>query len=223
MAETFWNNVFSGPEYHYGTKPNDFLRDKIEHYVLNGLWFAILGIDLPEELHVIELAAGEGRNSVWLAQQGFEVTAFDLSDVGMQKAQELAHRHDVVLETRTDDVIDLGLNVTGWQGSADVLVSTFFHVPPERKRQMLAAHRNIVRAGGLLIAEWFHPDQRLNNHPSGGPRLPEMMFTAAELRTFFADWLILECRETTRTLTEGDGHNGSAAVTQLVAQKRGMW
>jgi len=223
VAETFWNSVFSKPEYHYGTSPNDFLRDKVEHYVLNGQWFAILGIDLPEELHVVEFAAGEGRNSVWLAQQGFQVTAFDLSDVGMKKARELARQHDVVIDTRTDDAIDLGLNATGWRDSADVLVSTFFHVSPERKRNLLAAHRNILRSGGILIAEWFHPDQRLHNHSSGGPGSSEMMFTAAELRTHFADWLVLECRETTRTLAEGDGHQGTAAVTQLVAQKRGMW
>lgn len=222
MADFFWNSVFAQQDYHYGTEPNDFLRDKVEHYVLNAQWFAVLGIDLPEELHAIELAAGEGRNSVWLAQQGFRVTAFDLSEVGMRKARELALQHDVVVDARTDDAIDLGIASIGWHNAADLLVSTFFHVAPGRKRQLLAAHRNLVRPGGLLIAEWFHPDQRLQGYTSGGPASEEMMVTAAELRIAFADWLILECRETIRTLEEGAGHHGTAAVTQLVAQKRGV-
>ncbi len=172
---------------------------------------------------MIELAAGEGRNSVWLAQQGFGVTAFDLSEVGVEKTRELARIHEVMIDARTDDAIDLGKNSVGWRGSADVLVSSFFHVQPERKRDLISAHRRLVRSGGLLIAEWFHPDQRLNGYRSGGPPSPDMMFTAAELRTFFADWLILECREGIQELNEGDGHQGRAATTQFVAQKRGLW
>jgi 2-polyprenyl-3-methyl-5-hydroxy-6-metoxy-1,4-benzoquinol methylase len=221
MAEAFWNNVYSTSEYHYGVRPNEFIREKIEHYVLNGQWFANLGIDLPEELHVVELAAGEGRNAVWLARQGFQVTAFDLSDTAIGKAKELAARFHVPLETRTDDAIDLGLSSSGW--TADVIVSSYFHVPPPRKRELLTAHHNLVRPGGLLIAEWFHPDQRRRGMESGGPPDPDMMITVGELRTAFADWLILECRERERTRDEGRGHQGPAIVTQFVAQKRGWW
>jgi hypothetical protein len=219
MAQAFWDNVFAPTAFHYGTDVNDWVRHGIERYVLNGQWFANLGIDLPEELNVIELAAGEGRNAVWLARQGFQVTAFDQSIEGNRKTRRLAAAAGVTLTARTDDAIDLGLHAPGWRGFADIVVSTFFHVPPEEKRQMLLAHRNLTRPGGLVIAEWFHPDQRTQGYGSGGPPQPEMMVDVPEVRTAFAEWHVLECRSRVRTLNEGDGHQGDGVVTQLVAQK----
>jgi hypothetical protein len=84
---------------------------------------------------------------------------------------------------------------------------------------MLLAHRNLTRPGGLVIAEWFHPDQRTQGYTSGGPSQPEMMMDVAEVRTAFAEWHVLECRSRVRPLDEGDGHQGDGVVTQLVAQK----
>jgi hypothetical protein len=223
MSDTFWNNVFADQEFHYGTEVNTWVSEAVGRYVLNGQWFANLGIDTPEELRVIELAAGEGRNAVWLAEQGFQVTAFDQSTVGGQKTQRLASSKGVTLSVRTDDAVDLGLNSPGWQGHAGVVVSTFFHVAPEHKRAMFAAHRNLVRPGGLVIGEWFHPDQRRNGYTSGGPPRPEMMVTVPELRTAFGEWHILECRSRERFLDEGTGHAGNGMVTQFVAQKPISW
>lgn len=223
MSDIFWNNVFADQDFHYGTEVNTWVAEAVGRYVLNGQWFANLGIDTPDGLQVIELAAGEGRNAVWLAEQEFQVTAFDQSNAGSEKTQRLAAAHGVSLTTRTDDAIDLGLNSPGWQGHADVVVSTFFHVAPEQKRAMFAAHRNLVRPGGLVIGEWFHPDQRLNNYTSGGPPRPEMMITVPDLRTAFAEWHILECRSRRRPLAEGNGHSGMGVVTQFAAQKAVSW
>ena len=223
MAETFWNNVFSHEAYRYGTAVNSWVEQAIQRYVLNGQWFANLGIDLPDELNVVELAAGEGRNAVWLAEQMFQVTAFDQSEVAGKKTHRLADEHGVAVTVRTDDAVELGLHAPGWQGYADIVVSTFFHVAPDRKRDMFAAHRNLVRPGGLVIAEWFHPDQRTEGYTSGGPPNPDMMVGVCELRTAFAEWHILECRSRIRTLEEGSGHSGDGVMTQFVAQKPAMW
>lgn len=219
MAETFWNNVFSKTDFHYGTQANDWIETAIGRYVLNGQWFANLGVDLPDELRIIELAAGEGRNAVWLAEQGFDVTAFDQSGVGLEKAQRLAREHGVVITTRTDDVLELAADGEGWYAQSDIVVSTFFHVPPERKRELFRAHRVLVRPGGLVIAEWFHPEQRTGGYTSGGPPNVDMLITVPELRTAFAQWHILECRQRERELDEGAGHTGPGVVTQLVAQR----
>lgn len=223
MSDLFWNQVFEKQDYHYGKAANDWIRRAVERYILNGQWFANLGIDAPDELRVVELAAGEGRNAVWLAEQGFQVTAFDQSETGIRKTRQLARLSNVTVTARTDDAIELGLNSPGWQGQADVVVSTFFHVPPERKREMLTAHRRLVRPGGLVVAEWFHPDQRTQSYTSGGPPKPEMMLSIPELRTAFAEWHILECRSRIRDLEEGPGHRGPGAVSQLVAQKPNPW
>lgn len=223
MSDTFWNNRFADSDFHYGTEVNTWVDEAVGRYVLNGHWFANLEIDSPDELKVIELAAGEGRNAVWLAEQGFQVTAFDQSSNGSEKTQQLAVDRGVVLTSRTDDAIDLGLNSPGWQGYADVVVSTFFHTSPEHKRAMFTAHRNLVRPGGLVIAEWFHPDQRLWGYTSGGPPQSEMMISVPELRTAFGEWHILECRVRLRELAEGRGHEGEGIVTQFAAQKPVSW
>ncbi|MEX2441995.1 MAG: class I SAM-dependent methyltransferase [Alkalispirochaeta sp.] len=219
MSDMFWNRLFADHEFHDGTEVNTWVAEAVGRYVLNGQWFANLEIDTPDELRVIELAAGEGRNAVWLAEQGFQVTAFDQSIAGSDKTQRLATTHGVSLTTRTDDAVDLGLNSPGRRDHADVVVSTFFHVASEKKRAMFAAHRNLVRPGGLVIAEWFHPDQRRDGYSSGGPPDAEMMVTVPELRTAFGEWHILECRSRCRHLSEGIGHAGDGVVTQFAAQK----
>jgi 2-polyprenyl-3-methyl-5-hydroxy-6-metoxy-1,4-benzoquinol methylase len=116
MAQAFWDNVFAPTEFHYGTAVNDWVRLAVERYVLNGQWFANLGIDLPEELNVIELAAGEGRNAVWLAKQGFQVTAFDQSVEGNRKTRRLAAAAGETVTVRADDAIDLGVARPGMAG-----------------------------------------------------------------------------------------------------------
>lgn len=223
MSDTFWNRVFSGSDFHYGTEVNEWVATATGRYVLNGQWFANLGVDMPEEIRVVELAAGEGRNAAWLAAQGLDVTAFDLSREGSRKTRALAEELGVSVTARVDDAIELGLQTPGWQGFADVVISTFFHVPPPRKRDMFAAHRNLVRPGGIMIAEWFHPEQREHGYESGGPPDPHMMVRVPELRTAFGEWHILECRSRVRYLEEGPGHVGEGVVTQFAAQKPGTW
>lgn len=219
MERTRWDGIFSGSAFHYGTDVNDWIRHAVEQYVLNVQWFSNLGVDLPEELHVCELAAGEGRNAVWLAEQDFEVTAFDRSIEGLNKAAALAEERGVRIVTHTEDVLQFHREATGWEGAADIVVSSFFHVPRSDKRKMLRAHRHLVRPGGLIIAEWFHPDQRELGFESGGPSDPLMMVTPGELRTHFAEWHILECARRTRDLDEGTGHTGPAVVTQFAVQR----
>lgn len=217
MAENRWDRVYADDAYHYGTRPNDWVKEAIERYMIDRAWFHDLGLDDPSEVHVVELAAGEGRNAVWLAQQGFDVTAFDRSYRGSEKTTSLSETKDTLVTARTDDVLDLVQTAEGWRGFAHVVVSTFFHVPPERKGELLAAHRAFVRPGGLLIAEWFHPDQRLHGYRSGGPPSAEMLFTPEEIRAAFSDWSILVCRRLERDLDEGPGHRGPGVVTQLAA------
>jgi SAM-dependent methyltransferase len=219
MSDAFWNNIFSKPEFHYGTSVNAWVEQATREYILNGRWFANLGIDSPDELTVVELAAGEGRNAVWLAQQGFEITAVDTSEVGIRKARRRAEREQVNVTFRTEDALDLHAATSGWDELPHVVVSTFFHVHSNRKRELYRAHRELTRPGGLVIAEWFHPDQRTLGYTSGGPPRREMLVGVAEVLTAFADWKILTCRSRVRILDEGSGHRGEGVVTQFAAQK----
>jgi SAM-dependent methyltransferase len=83
MATRFWDERFSTEEYIYGENPNDFIRERVHPHV---------GQD---DARVLDLACGEGRNSVYLAKQGYAVTALDFSSVGIEKTHALASKNSI--------------------------------------------------------------------------------------------------------------------------------
>jgi 2-polyprenyl-3-methyl-5-hydroxy-6-metoxy-1,4-benzoquinol methylase len=118
-----WETRFSVPEYIFGTEPNTFLRAQRHR--------------LPAEGSALAVADGEGRNGVWLAEQGLEVLSVDFSPRALVKAQALAKSRAVSLRTEC-------LDVTRWSWPAaafDVVAAIFiqFVGPDERKRILPAS------------------------------------------------------------------------------------
>lgn len=195
----FWDQNFSAPGYKYGTTPNAFLVDQAAR--LQAPSDALLPGD------------GEGRNGVWLAQQGHRVTALDSSRVGLDKAHALAQEREVRIATVLADLADW----TPEPDSVDALVLIYLHLPPSMRA---AAHQrlmNALRPRGLLIVEAFHPEQL--KHSSGGPKDAAMLYTLDTLRQDFAGLQELLAYEGLTTLNEGPGHQGLAHVTRWVAQR----
>lgn len=197
----FWDQQFSVAGYKYGTRPNAFLGSQAHR--------------LPPAARVLVPGDGEGRNSVWLAQQGHQVVAMDVSTVGLHKTRQLAAERGVDVTTVQADLAD-------WQPDPrafDALVLTYVHLPPAVRR---VAHRrlaNALKPGGWLLLEAFHPDQ-LPRH-SGGPKQADMLYTLADLQTDFGELLTVELAlECDALLDEGPGHQGLASVTRLVARRR---
>lgn len=196
----FWDQNFSVPGYKYGTSANAFLVAQAYR--------------LPAAADVLVPGDGEGRNGVWLAQQGHRVTSVDVSTVGLEKAQALAAQRGVTLRTELVDLAD-------WVPipcSVDAVVLTFVHLPPAIRR---AAHRRLaaaLRPGGVLLLEAFHPSQL--KHSSGGPKAPEMLYTLQTLREDFAGALTEVLGwEGEVTLDEGPGHHGLAHVTRWIGRQ----
>lgn len=196
----FWDQNFSVAGFKYGTAPNAFLVEQAHR--------------LKPGSDVLVPGDGEGRNGVWLAQQGHRVTAMDGSVVGLQKAQALAAERGVSIHTVLGDLAD-------WAPAPacfDAVVLTFVHLPPAIRagaHQRLAAG---LRSGGLLILEGFHPQQL--RHRSGGPKDAAMLFTPELLRADFASQLEeLMAWDGEVTLDEGPGHQGTAHVTRWIGQK----
>jgi len=197
---SFWDQRFAEPGYKYGTAPNAFLQ---EHAVKLALGSRVL---LPGD--------GEGRNGVWLAQQGHQVTSADMSAVGLQKASALATERGVALCTLQIDLAD-------WQpepNSFDAVVLIFTHLPQSIRA---GAHRRLassLRSGGLLLQEAFHTDQL--QHASGGPTDHAMLYTPDMLAADFVGLLtpVLSWAGEV-TLSEGSGHQGLACVTRWIGQK----
>lgn len=203
-----WDLRFAGEAYRYGVEPNAFLQERLA--APTSAPIATLAASPLAQLHVIAAGDGEGRNSVWLAQQGYRVTAVDLSAIGLAKARRLAAERGVEIETELADLATYAPP----PGSADAVALIYAHMPPAVR---VAAHRNLVRAlkpGGLLILEAFHPTQL--GRPSGGPGDPSMLYTLEMLRDDFgADLDIVHGWEGEIVLDEGPGHQGPGWVTRL--------
>lgn len=114
MTATHWDDRYSHPNYVFGYRPNDFLRDS-----------ALL---LRPGSRVLCLGDGEGRNGVWLAEQGHRVTTVDLSRVGVEKALALASERGVQIDAHVADV-DEWLTTDAARGPWDAVVSIFCHLP----------------------------------------------------------------------------------------------
>ncbi len=195
-----WDERFAAPEFWYGTRPNDFVAQSLPY--LEGC------------TTVVELGAGEGRNAVFLAEQGLTVTAVDYSKQGLQKVQKLAEQRGVSVETICADVLN-------WQPDRqwDAVVMTFLHLPPSDRPKLFALVQRILVPGGYVIAEWFRPEQRIRGFTSGGPPTPELMVTASELQYHFPQSGILHLATPVRRLDEGPGHQGLGATVQLIWRK----
>jgi len=197
---TDWDARYAEPGWAFGTEPNDFLREQAHH--------------IPRG-RVLCLAEGEGRNAVWLAGQGYDVTGVDLARAGLEKAQRLAKQRGVSITTTCADLATLAIEPGAWQG----IVSIFAHVLPEVRRRVHAAAVAGLAPGGVFLLEAYRPEQV--GRGTGGPPDDERMLNLDRLQPELGalEWLL--ARELDRDVLEGHRHTGRASVVQLVAKRRG--
>ena len=194
-----WEVRYGHHDYHYGTEPNDFLRHQVAA--------------LPAGGRVLCIADGEGRNSVFLARQGFRVTAFDQAEAGVAKARRLAAEHGVEVDARVADAAHFEIGVGEW----DAVVSIFAHMPPALRADL---HRRVavgLREGGVLLLEAYTPAQI--GRGTGGPQVPEMTMSLQTLRAELPGLEELHAAELVRPVVEGPGHTGDGAVVQYLARR----
>lgn len=198
----FWNLKYARDDYFYGEQPNEFLRSQL--------------FRLSPGARVLVVGDGEGRNGVWLAEQGFEVTTVDGSSVGCKKSRALAAKRRVSLTTYCSDLLTWDWPVAAF----DAVVSIFLHFLPDDRRMTHARMQEALVFGGWLITEQFHPNQ-LKGYSSGGPKIVEMLTTKEDLAGDFntIDWWLLA--EGTTRLEEGPGHLGMGYVSHGVGRRAG--
>ncbi len=200
--EAHWSARYrdAGDDYLFGTAPNKFLAAQADHF--------------GAEMSVLSVADGEGRNSVWLAEQGCTVTATEISPVALEKAAKLARARGVAVDFLLADI----LNWDWPHAEFDAVVGIFiqFATAAERPRQ-LAGMKQAVKSGGLLFLEGYTPKQL--EYRTGGPSAVENLYTAEMLAEVFADWEIIALHEHEDTITEGSAHAGRSALIDLVARK----
>ncbi len=197
-----WDERYADAFEAYGTEPNDFLREVAE------------GIPAGP---VLCLAEGEGRNAVFLAERGHEVTGVDQSPVGLANAEGLAKERGVPLTTVVADLRDYDLGEARWAG----IVSIWAHMPPEVRGPLHAACVRALRRGGAFVLEAYTPKQ-IDRPGLGGPptraQLP-MMMTPEGLREELAGLRLERCEEVDRDIDEGRYHQGPSTTVQVLAFK----
>lgn len=204
--ETHWNARYSkaGDDYLFGIEPNHFLARRA-HLFQNG--------------HTaLSVADGEGRNSVWLAEQGLKVTAVEISAIAVAKAQKLAAGRGVSVNFMVADLLAPDWPPAALESEFDWVVGVFiqFASASERPRQF-AAMKRATRAGGRILLQGYTPRQL--EYKTGGPPFAENLYTAELLRAAFADWIIEELVEYEDEIAEGSGHRGCSALIGMVARK----
>ncbi len=200
--EAFWSARYrdAGDDYLFGTAPNAFLSAQAGRFAAG--------------MSVLAVADGEGRNSVWLAEQGCAVTATEISPVALAKAAKLARARQVAV-----DFVEADLLRWDWPLAAfDAVVGIFIQfVGPAEREILFAGMQAAVKPGGLLLLQGYTPKQL--EYRTGGPSAVENLYTAELLRSAFAGWELLELREHEAVIGEGHGHAGRSALIDLVARK----
>lgn len=194
----FWNERYAEPAFAYGEEPNDFVREMAPR----------LG---PGP--VLCLAEGQGRNAVFLAGRGHDVTAVDASAEGLRRAEELAARRGVRIRAVVADLADFDPGAERW----GAVVSVFAHLPPDLRR---AVHRRVVGAlapGGWLVLEAYTPRQL--DYGTGGPPVAGPLMTLEGLREELAGLEIVLGEERERLVREGAYHDGLSHVVRVLARR----
>ncbi len=198
---SFWDQRYAQSGYLFGTEPADFLHDQA-------------GVLAPGS-RVLCVADGEGRNSVFLAGLGHEVTAFDASSVALEKARALAAEKGVSVDFHLSGIEDWD-----WSRTYDAVVGVFIQfAPPDLRDRLFGWMGQAVAPGGLLLLHGYAPRQV--GYGTGGPPNAENMYTEAMLRAAFGGWEILRLADYDAEIDEGEGHSGRSALVDLVARKVG--
>lgn len=195
-----WNKRYAQNGFLFGTKPAAALRKHAPGF--------------PERATCLCVADGEGRNSVWLAEQGHQVTAWDASSVAVEKAKGLARVRGVSVDFRVDDAASYDWSAEQF----DVVVAIFIQfAAPDLREKMFNGMKRATRSGGLVFLHGYTPEQIAFG--TGGPPCAENLYTEEMLRDGFDDFEILQLDRYVADIDEGEGHSGRSALIDLVARK----
>ena len=209
MSETasaraaMWDARYAPAPYAYGEAANAFLVAQAPR--------------LKPGMRALVPGDGEGRNGVWLAEQGLVVDTLDLSAQGVAKARRLAATRGVSLNAAQADVL-----AWTWPREAyDLVALIYLHLAADERRFVHGRALAALRPGGLLILEAFRPEQ-LAAHAAGargGPREAHLLYSVADLSADFAGQDILELAEASAVLEEGALHIGASEVVRAVVRR----
>lgn len=156
MEREEWNRRYEGAELLWTATPNQMLVGEVEH--------------LPAG-RALDVACGEGRNAVWLAEKGWSVTGVDFSDVALGKARRLAQARGVSVDWVLADLRSYHPR----PGAYDLVVVLYLHLPADERRTVHLACTSSLRPGGVLIVLGHDVSNLTDGY--GGPQDVSILFT----------------------------------------------
>jgi len=199
-----WNERYSNKEFAYGILPNNFLKEQLEKLIPGNILFP---------------AEGEGRNAVFAAKLGWNVSAFDISNEGLKKAKSLAAKNNVMIDYQVGELRSLNYKPNQF----DVIALIYAHFPADLKSNIHTSLNKLLRKDGYVIFEAFsksHIKYNSVNEAVGGPKEIDMLFSIDEIKSDFKDFEIIELKEMEVELHEGMYHNGLGSVIRFVGKKK---
>lgn len=198
-----WDERYGEEGHAYGKEPNEFFRQWLDKFTAG----AIL---MP--------ADGEGRNGVFAARSGWDVTAYDLSVEGKRKAFKLANDCGITMDYLVGDLKELKLK----EGYFDAIGLIYAHFLANRKSETHQMLDRLLKPGGIIIFEAFSKRHLLLNQLDpkvGGPTEVDMLFSKEEIGADFKGYEVIMLEEEEIDLNEGKYHVGKGAVIRFVGRK----
>lgn len=199
-----WNDRYSTDEYVYGKAPNAFFKTEIDQLTPGKIL-------LPAE--------GEGRNAVYAASLGWEVTAVDQSEEGRNKAIKLAHEFNTSIQYDINDLLTMDYA----DESYDLIALTYVHLPSAARKQLHQKVIQLLKPNGILILEGFSIDNLKytpENNASNGPKDPDFLFSNEIIKQELNPLSPLTLETVEIQSNEGKFHQGPASVVRYIGRKQ---
>ncbi len=189
-----WNERYAAKELVWSAGPNALVAAELA--------------DLPPG-RALDAACGEGRNGLWLAELGWQVTAVDFSEVAIDKARQIAERRGLVVDWRVADLSAEPLP----EGAFDLVVVLYLHTDPAERSRWLPRLVRSVAPGGTFFYAGHDPANI--EHGFGGPQDPDLLPSAAEICRALPDFEIIRADVVERAVTADPGHGRETDGTAL--------
>jgi 2-polyprenyl-3-methyl-5-hydroxy-6-metoxy-1,4-benzoquinol methylase len=204
VDKTYWNQRYAATEFAYGEEANEFLKETL--------------VDIPNG-NILFPADGEGRNGVYAATLGWQVSSCDLSEEGKKKALKLAAQKRVEIDYQVGDLKDLSYP----EESFDVIALIFAHFSGDIKSSYHQLLQKYLKKGGYVIFEAFsknHLAYNSVNPKAGGPKDLATLTSLEEVKADFKDFKVIRLEEREVELNEGNYHIGKGAVVRFIGIKK---
>ncbi|MFF1272227.1 class I SAM-dependent methyltransferase [Streptomyces marokkonensis] len=201
MDAAGWDERYRGSELVWKAEPNRFVAQELAGLEPSG--------------RAVDIAAGEGRNAVWLAERGWEVDAVDFSAVALEKAGRLAAERDVRVRTVQADLMDWAPPVASY----GLALIAYLQVPWPQLAEVLSRAATAVRTGGTLLLVGH--DAANLHHGHGGPRDPDVLCTADQVAGVWRPYAdVVRAETVARPVVDTEGHSRTALDALVRAVRR---